>query len=252
MQYSLTAAEILKRLGFQEPVGREYLNALKQECGIPLPRVYEEFMEVADNCLLLSTSDIWPGQMIPFEQRPCLLYSRLSEAEKAQTGDYLEIGSDYGAGIVTFGIRVEDLEQEDPPVYLQHEAEPVTQWRIAYEKLSGFLQEAVLNALALVDYGTAEEQAGGYGWEYTDYLMEYWESHAEEDGEEEEEDGSFVTEDTLLQKGIDPSKVKWYECINGGKTFCCYDEAADVFYTGRWDWEEENTLYTIARTHADD
>ena len=41
MQYSLTAAEILKRLGFQEPVGREYLNALKQECGITLPRVYE-------------------------------------------------------------------------------------------------------------------------------------------------------------------------------------------------------------------
>lgn len=224
MLYHLTAAEILKRLGFDSRTGQEFLEAFRKEHSCPLPRVYTEFMEAAANCPVLAASDVWPGKMIPFEERRRFLYGRLSEEEKAQTGDYLEIGSDYSAGIVVFGIRVEDLGLDDPPVYLQHEAEPVTQWRIAYETLSGFLQESVFNALALVDYSTAEE-------------------------EDLEEDGSFVTEDTLREKGIDPAMVEWCACANGGRTFCCWDEEANVCYTGRWDWDEENTLYTISRMY---
>ena len=243
----MTAAEILKRLGFDSRTGQEFLEAFRKEHSCPLPRVYTEFMEAAANCPVLATSDVWPGKMIPFEERPRFLYERLSEEEKAQTGDYLEIGSDYGAGIVVFGIRVEDLGLDDPPVYLQHEAEPVTQWRIAYETLSGFLQESVFNALALVDYSTAEEELEEFGWEYSDYTMEYRESHAEK--EDLEEDGSFVTEDTLREKGIDPAMVEWCACANGGRIFCCWDEEANVCYTGRWDWDEENTLYTISRMY---
>ncbi|MCI8572796.1 MAG: hypothetical protein HFF89_00025 [Oscillibacter sp.] len=250
MKYDLTPVEILKILGFDQPLGQEALKTFQESAHIPLPKVYAGFMEYAMNCPLLGTADLWCGQMIPCEMKPCFLYDNLTDAEKAQVCDYLIIGSDYGAGIVQFGLRVEDLDQEDPPVYLQHEANPKTEWSIAYETLSQYIREVVFNALALVDYETAEDEAEEFGWEYTDYLMDYWDTHAED--EEEDEDGDSVTEETLRQKGIDPDRVEWCDCTNGGKTFCCYDEEAGVFYTGRWDFDEENTLYTISRMDCDE
>ena len=234
MQYNLTPVEILKTLGFDQPAGRERLQAFQETAQVSLPKVYTAFMEYAMDCPLLGTS----------EMEPRFLYDDLSDEEKAEVCNYLVIGSDYAAGIVEFGLRVEDLGQDDPPVYMQHEANPRTQWDPAYETLTDYLREVTLNALALVEYSTAEEEIEECGWRYTDYSMDYWEAHAEDEGECDDS----VTEETLRQKGIDPEQVRWCECTYTGKTFCCYDEASDLFYVGRWDFDEENTLYIISRT----
>ncbi len=244
MQYDLTAGQILRLLGAGGPENKSSFEAMKQELGLPLPQPYQEFMETAWNCPILSTGDLWTGQMIPFDMKPAPLYSRLNEEEKAQVCDYLEIGSDYGAGVVTYGLRIEDLTQPDPPVFMQHEAEPATQWSQAYEKLSDFLLENLLNALAMAEYETAEEALEELGWQYADYAMGYIEAHAEEEDAEED---AAVDEQALVQFGIDPSRVNWRNSVYEGRAFCCYDEQSEIFYTGLWDGNDENSLYLISR-----
>ena len=245
MQYEISAPQILRRLGFGGPETAQAFETMKMELNLPLPPVYQEFMEVAWNCPLLATGDLWTGQMIPFPMIPCPLYRRLEEAEKAQVCDYLEIGSDYGAGVVTYGIRTEDLSQQDPPVFMQHEANPITQWSLAYNKVSDFLLENLLNALTMVEYDTAEEALEELGWQCVDSTMDYIQAHAEE---EDAEEHAAVTEKTLLQKGIDPAQLHWQDSVYEGRAFCCYDEQTETFYAGLWDGNDENSLYVISRT----
>lgn len=240
MKYDLNAIEMLNCLGFREPVGREMLEELREALQRPLPEVYEAFLEVAADCPVLETGDVWCGDGI---------LSHLREQQKNGAAEYLEIGSDFGAGIVTFGLRMADLDKADPPVYLLHEAdEPEQKWRDAYPSLSVFLLDVMLTALTMVMYGTAEEALEERGWVYTDYFMECMEAADSEDGNDEEE--AAVTEETLVKKGIDPKKVRWHECSYGGRFFCCYDEEREIFYTGCWDGNEENTLYTISRLES--
>lgn len=234
MKYDMTAIEIMKRLGFTEPAGQELLEETEKALRKPMPKVYREFMEIAASCPVLETGDFWCGGEI----------LRWLEEQDGEP-EYLEIGSDYSAGIVTFGLRMADMDQNDPPVYLQHEGNPPEVWEPAYQSLSAFLLDVVLTALTMVMYETAEEALEEYGWTYSDYFMECMEAM---DEEAEDESGSEVTEETLRKKGIDPEKVQWHECSYGGKVFCCYDEAADALYTGCWDGNEENTLFTISRS----
>lgn len=251
MQYHLTAGQILRLLGFGSQENRQSFEAMKQKLGLPLPQAYQEFMEVAWDCPLLATGDLWVGQMIPSQMDPCPLYHRLEPADRAQICDYLEIGSDYGAGIVTYGIPMEQLTQQDPPVYLQHEADPVTQWRLAYDRLSDFLLENLLNALTLVAYETAEEALEEQGWQYTDYTMDYLETHAGEAEDDDIEQDAAVTEAALVRLGIDPDQINWRTSIYEGRTFCCYDEQNETFYTGLWEGNEENSLYSISRAEEE-
>lgn len=242
MRYDLTTIEILNRLGFRDPVGRELLKDLQKALGKPLPKVYREFIEIAAFCPVLETGDVWCGREI---------LSRMEEQKKNGTfGDCLEIGSDYGAGIVTFGLRLEDMDKDDPPVYLHHEADAPRQWRDAYPSVSEFLMDVLLTALTLLMYGTAEEALEELDWEYSDYFMECMEAIDDEDADDES--GSEVTEETLIKKGIDPAQVQWHTCTYEGKVFCCWDEEANKFYTGCWDGNEENTLYTISHPAADE
>ena len=246
MKYDLSPLELLKLLGFDQPVGREALKTFQEEAGIPLPKLYRKFLELAMDCPLLGTGDLWCGQMIPIRMRPCLLYAPVEQARQAGLPNYLEIGSDYCTGMLTFGIRLEDLDQEDPQVWQNHDFEPRYTWRLANQCLTDFLMEVLMGALALVNYDTAEEALEARGWTYADYTMEYLEAHAEE--EDDDEDGSSVDEQALLAKGIDPEQVRWRECPYGGRLFCCADIEKGVLYAGRWDAGEENTLYTITRT----
>ena len=73
MQYDLTAGQILRLLGAGGPENKSSFEAMKQELGLPLPYIYREFMEVAWNCPILSTGDLWTGQMIPFDMKPAPL-----------------------------------------------------------------------------------------------------------------------------------------------------------------------------------
>ena len=47
IRYDLSATEILKQLGYNKNTGRAALDQLMEEKGICLPKVYQEFMEVA-------------------------------------------------------------------------------------------------------------------------------------------------------------------------------------------------------------
>ena len=76
-------------------------------------------------------------------------------------------------------------------------------------------------------------------------MIAYWQKYNDETTED-----PFVSEDTLVRIGLDPAQIQWTESSYGGKVFCCYDEEKDIFYTGRWgfwEFDVENTLYTIAR-----
>ena len=66
IQYDLSAAELLKILGYSQPAGRDFLEELKREKQIPLPLVYTEFMELAWQCPLFATSNLWTGAAVPW------------------------------------------------------------------------------------------------------------------------------------------------------------------------------------------
>ena len=273
IRYDLSAAEIVKQLGYEKNTGRKALDQLMKEKSISLPNVYQQFMEVATNCPMLETSDLWVGKMVPFVMKPYFLYEEIEEKIKdqketwktdpkkhkdnpyyllsrlpkeqwpSQSCDYLEIGSDYGAGIVTFGIRKDDLEKEDPPVYMNHEADPITSWTMPYEKLSEFLLEIVLTALACIDYPTAQEALEENGWtwlNYDEYSMNI-----------EEEDEDILSEEEwlerlLTQSGIDLEQVRWLNSAGGQELFFCQNEENGRFYVGVME-EEELELTMITR-----
>lgn len=276
IRYDLSAAEILKLLGYEKNTGRKRLDQLMEEKGICLPKVYQEFMEVAADCPMLETSDLWVGEMVPFVMNPYFFYEEIEkhiEDQKAEweahpekyekseyrmfdqfpkeqwplkSSDYLEIGSDYGAGIVTFGIRKEDLDQDDPPVYMNHEADSITQWSRPYEKLSDFLLEVVLSALACTDYYTAQEILTENGWTWFDY-DEYEMNTEEEDIEEEEE-----WQKQMLQKsGIDLNQVQRKNSTGGQELFLCLEEETGRFYMGVME-EDELALTVITREAIQD
>lgn len=273
MKYDLSAVEILRFLGYDKPVGKEALEAWMQEKGTSFPKVYCEFMELAMNCPMLETADLWVGRMGNFTMKPWFLYDEIEEEIEDQkkawgknsanyetsvyysfsqipreqwrekVEDYLEIGSDYGAGIVTFAIRREDLEQADPPVYLHHEADEMTEWRQMYEKLSDYLLEVVLNALHCEDYSTAADMLEERGYRYLDF--DTYEMELEEEEElldEEEWYGQMLSE-----SGIDLSKV-YKRMSNSGESelFCCYEEEKGFLYVGEIS-EEEVSLVVISK-----
>ena len=62
MQYTLSAVEMLRILGYTLPASGEWLEKLKQDHPINLPKIYTEFMELMADCPLLATSNLWVGK----------------------------------------------------------------------------------------------------------------------------------------------------------------------------------------------
>lgn len=194
IQYDLSAAGLLRILGFDQRAGRTFLEQLKQDKQIPLPSVYVEFMELAYQCPLFATSNLWTGASTPWmyydeireyvddlkahqEDQPVSSRNRYfpfiqtpREEWPGLTGDYLLIDSDFGGGEITFGIRKEDLDQDDPPVYWHHERDPIARWREDKQSLSGFLLENLWNVLNNVGYDTAERVLEKMGWRIEEYF----------------------------------------------------------------------------------
>ncbi len=80
--------------------------------------------------------------------------------------NYLKIGSDYAAGIVEFAILEADLGQENPPVYMHHEADDERTWKRFSDTLSSFLMYILCAVLSCETYETAQEVLEDEGWEY--------------------------------------------------------------------------------------
>lgn len=267
MKYDVSAAAMLKMLGYDQPTGREWLEKLKQEKQISLPKAYTEFMELMADGPLLGTSSLWIGKMEhkTSAQIPCTFYEQLQEmiddrkdrwskrpgryerslyelfqlpAEEwpREVDNYLVIGSDYAGGMGEFGIRMEDLQQDDPPVYWHKDADSFSMWKLEHEKLSDFLLNVLIEALACVDYQSAESELKTKGWRYEEYF-------------DLKKDDWVASRSVLKRYGIDYAAVKKYKA-GSGKVFCCYDENRNAFFVGSTA-EGEMSLSAINRNEAE-
>ena len=111
------------------------------------------------------------------------------------------------------------MVQENPPVYMQHEADELSDWKLIAHTLSEYLMCVLLDALAGAEYTTAQEVLVENKWEF--YEGEY--------GNEEE------LREWLSKKKIDLSAM--------GKNMTFYG-AADSFYRYCFD-EEEKVFYIV-------
>ena len=122
-RYDLTAIEILRLLGYTEPVGKDVLLKAEQEKNLKLPPALFEFWSLAADSPLFKTADIWTKKRDFFwlsydsiqewidsekeywEKAPQKYadneYYQLSKLPREQWGsrveNYLQIVSDYGA-----------------------------------------------------------------------------------------------------------------------------------------------------------
>lgn len=82
--------------------------------------------------------------------------------------NYLEIGSDYAAGVVEFGIRETDLGQADPCIYMLHEADAPIGWKQFSDTLSSYLKYVLCAVLCCESYHTGKNVLEKAGWKYTE------------------------------------------------------------------------------------
>lgn len=231
MNYDLKADQVLKMLGYSEPMGEHFVNVFEQENHIKLPQCLKNFYTVAYNCPLLSTADIWTDRMWflyeaieeeieeykevygdnPEEGADDEYYQFtqfLSKIPREQWAEhvtnYLEIGSDYGAGVVIWGISIADLDKEDPPVYYLHEENEITDWEPLGCTLSEFFMLVVCDAILCRQYQTAQR------------VLKQTDIHCQLEDYDE-------VEATAKKLGLDTSAFK-NQVLSWGKVVCGYDE----------------------------
>ncbi len=201
--YDLTATEIIQKLGCTEPLGAAALEQVEREKGVKLPSLLFRFLSYAANCPLFSTSDLWvdPSRLHTqydfieewieddreyFEgldpdegeaESEFYPYFRLPRAEwNTLAEDYLHIGSDFGAGIVTFALHLSDLSKNDPTVYANFEDDSLTSWSVWDDTLSDFLMRSVCDVLCCDEYDTAKRVLTKEGWNVRNLSFEEFSS----------------------------------------------------------------------------
>ena len=112
----------------------------------------------------------WSKRPGKYERSLYDLFQLLVEEWSRMVDNYLVIGSDYAGGMGEFGIRIEDLQKDDPPVYWHKDADSFSMWKLEHEKLSDFLLNVLIEALACVDYQSAEYELETKGWRYEEYF----------------------------------------------------------------------------------
>lgn len=241
IKYNLTPIEAVKLFGYTEPEAKEELELFEKENHIKLPKLLFDFLSLVRNKELLSTADIWvDSDSLPYfsyqyieegiedckgdyddlefrEQNAFYPYFKIPKEQWPEFVDnYLQVGSDYAAGVVFYGIKEKELIQENPPVYMLHEADPLEDWKLIAPTLSEYLMCILLDALSGVEYGTAQEVLNENGWEFY---------------EEEYKDEKEVKEQ-LAKKKIDLSAMKKNISFYGVDSFYryCFDEEEKIFY----------------------
>ena len=233
INYNIKADQILGILGYNQPAGEEFLNGFERENNVKLPLCLRNFYKVAYKCPLLSTADIWTDDMFFYYKQIKeeiedfkkdywddpeaddediertsfwkFLYEIPEEQWPEHVADYLEIGSDYAAGVVRYGICADDLDKEDPPVYEIFEDDELTEWKLLCNSLSEYFLMVICDVLLCTDYDTAGYILQENGWNYD--LCSYDE-----------------IEETAESTGIDISRMKSQENFSRGKVTCGYDE----------------------------
>ncbi len=203
-QYNLTAVELLERLGYSKSATE--ITMLKDDHGkeFPIPQVLQDFFSLAKDSHLFSTADIWvhgtPSFYFLYDEIEEMIEEEKeywedgSEEENMESGYYkfykipkdawavitpnfLEIGSDFAAGIVKYGICVTDLEQPDPPVYMNHECNDIAEWRLWTEHLSDFLIQVLCDVLLCECYRTGEKALKEVGWSLEQVSEDQWKTY---------------------------------------------------------------------------
>ena len=267
IRYDLSAVDILKIFGFDKPVGTKFIENIEEKYNMKLPEVYRNFMQFAYGSPLLETSDIYVGNA---DSKPYMLKSyydvlegciekakeewasdpkskkgklyTLSKLDKelwsTKVKNYLLIGTDYATGSIMPGIPIDDMQNDDPPVYWSFDDNSCERWRVLYPKLSTFLEGQFAAALCGMDYGTAEEALEDFGWKYEE-VYGY-----------DEVTGEIGTTKSLLKKcRISIGKMKKYKTISQNKVFYCFDDEKNIVYAG---YLEEDELSLSAIHHSDE
>lgn len=175
--YNLPAYDVLDIFGNipKKKYANEKLKLIEEKYNIILPDMFKRFMCSAND--ILETADVWDySKEQPFyflyeyistniSEYLLLVESPVSEWKNI-VDDYLIIGSDYAGGIVYFGIKKTDLNMENPPVYMHHEANNINEWNILYNSLSEYFSAVVCDAVLCECYHTARRVLEKYGWNY--------------------------------------------------------------------------------------
>lgn len=140
MNYDITPLEVLKILG-AEP--SDHFEPIPDA-----PVLLNDFLSLAFDMELFETANIWT------DRSDCCFDS-----------ECLKIGSDYSTGTIEFGIKKEELNLNDPPVYVLFEDDPAG-WKLFSTTLSGFLMYIVCSILCCEDYDTAQDVLEKSNWTY--------------------------------------------------------------------------------------
>lgn len=184
MEYSVSGKSVLGFFGLTEANTSEYLLSRDS-----MPEQLWAFLCVAMNNPLLKTADFWSnGKFLSLYQDyieqgiedECDDWTEDPDSYKDDTyyqfsllprerwsekvSEFLVIGSDFGAGIVRFGIRQEQLHENNPPVFMNHEANDITDWRLRWNSVSDYLLEVVYDCLWETCYDTAHRVLKNNGW----------------------------------------------------------------------------------------
>lgn len=255
VNWNLQAVEVLEKLGCTGTGGRETFEKFERENGVKLPKALFDFLCVAQNNPLFRTADIWtkdrPFMYFFYEEIDEMIESDREYWEKnpkdCEENDYyklskiprkdwekhvpnfLVIGSDSAAGVVEFGVLAEDLAKEDPPVYMQHEADPITVWTLHNDTVSDYTMQVLCDVLACVEYYTAQQVLKKAGWTFQEY-------GAPRRGLPERgslEEGWAI----LRERNVDVSGAKKHASLYGIEAYCCcgWDEEAQTLYVVRQD-----------------
>lgn len=157
---NMTAIDILNILKLQPTGYQVELEKYAKEKNIQLPDVLCDFIDRVANNPLFETADVWTAAPI--------LYSEVLERNEGEVPEgleeYLLIGSDCGAGVAVFGIRMQDLDMKNPPVYLHIEGDDANDWQCMFDSVSDFLMTTLCDVLACINYHTAVDELRKCGY----------------------------------------------------------------------------------------
>lgn len=235
LTYNVSAKGVLGFLGLAEANSNEFTLSRDR-----MPELLWDFLGVALNHPLLQTADFWSnGKFLSlyqdyieqeiedtredWEENPdsyqddtCYQLSQLPrERWSEKVSEFLVIGSDYGAGVVRFGIQQDQLDDSNPPVFMNHETDELTDWRLWRNRVSDYLLEVVYDCLWETCYDTAHRVLEKNGFIYTKF-----------------------TSATDIQRLVDENGIDSAALHRIGTSYldasnslaCCYDQYKPVLY----------------------
>lgn len=143
VRYDLTAVEILKLLGYTEPVGKDAILQAEQDKAVKLPHALFEFWSLAADRPLFETADIWTKKRDFF----WFTYNDIQE--------WIDCEKKYW--------------EKAPQKYAS-----LADWKVIDNHLSDFLMRSICDVLCCGEYDTAVDVLKEMGWVSEEAYPEYF------------------------------------------------------------------------------